>query len=116
MRVEELVKRVAADTGIDSSIARKSVIVILKFLSAEGPPDKVAKLVDAIPGAAESLAGRTSAGGGVMGVFDELTVAGLGMGDIQSVARSFVAFAREKVGAETVDDVVGSIPGLSQFI
>jgi hypothetical protein len=114
--VEELVKRVAAETGIDPSIARKSVIVILKFLAAEGPPDKVAKLLGAISGAAEALAGGTGAGGGVMGVFNELTVAGLGMGDIQSVGRSFVAFAKEKVGAETVDEVVGSIPGLSQFI
>lgn len=115
--MEELVKRVSADTGIDPSVARKAVIVILKFLAAEGPPEKVAKLIDAIPGAAELFAvGGPGAGGGVMSVFNELTVAGLGMGDIQAVARSFVAYAKEKVGAETIDDVVGSIPGLGQFI
>ena len=51
-----------------------------------------------------------------MGVFNDLTAAGLGMGDIQGVARVFGVFAREKAGDAAVNDVVGAIPGLSQFV
>jgi hypothetical protein len=51
-----------------------------------------------------------------MGAFNALTSAGLGMGDVQGVTREFVAFARSKIGAEAVNEVVGSIPGLSQFV
>lgn len=115
--MDELVARISAETGVEPDVARKAVTVILKFLMAEGAPDKAAKLVDAIPGAREAIAGGEAAsGGGVMGVFNQLTSAGLGMGDIQSVARSFIAYAKEKAGAATVDDVVNAIPGLSQFV
>ena len=45
-----------------------------------------------------------------------LTSAGLGMGSIQGVAKELIGFAKAKVGSATVDEVVGSIPGLSQFV
>ena len=51
-----------------------------------------------------------------MGVFNDLTAAGLGMGEIQGVARAFVGYAREKAGAAAVDRIVGAIPGLGQFV
>jgi hypothetical protein len=38
------------------------------------------------------------------------------MGQIQSVSRKVFGFAREQVGAETVDKAVVAIPGLSQFM
>ena len=115
--MDELVQKVAASTGVDPSVARKSVIIILKFLMNEGPADKVGSLIDAIPGAREAVAGSTLGGSsGVMGVFNDLTGAGLGMGDIQGVAKSFGAYAREKAGAANVDAVVNAIPGLSQFV
>jgi hypothetical protein len=42
--------------------------------------------------------------------------AGLSMGQVQSVTREIVAYAREKAGEDTVGEVVGAIPGLSQFV
>lgn len=114
--MDDLVARISAETGVEPDVARKAVTVILKFLMAEGPPDKVVKLVEAIPGAREAITNGDAVTGGVMGVFNQLTSAGLGMGDIQSVARSFIAYAKEKAGAATVDDVVNAIPGLSQFV
>ncbi len=96
---------------------RRAATIILKFLVKEGPPDKIGPLVDALPGAADLV--KTSKEGGssgIMGVFNDLTQAGLGMGEIQGAARAFVGFAREKAGAATIDRIVGGIPGLSQFV
>ena len=42
--------------------------------------------------------------------------AGLSMGQVQGVARETLAFAREKAGEDTVGEIVGAIPGLSQFV
>lgn len=113
--MDELVAHITASTGVDAAVARKAAVIILAFLSREGPPDKVKPLVEALGGSAVPGAGSGS-GGGVMKVFGDLTAAGLGMGDIQGVASAFVGFAKTKVGAAAVDEVVRSIPGLSQFV
>jgi hypothetical protein len=51
-----------------------------------------------------------------MGVFNSLTSAGLGMGEIQGVTREVIAFANARVGDDAVREIVGSIPGLNQFV
>jgi hypothetical protein len=114
--MEELVARIAADTGLDPVIARKAATIILRFLASDGPADKVGPLVDALPGAGEIVKSAGGASGGIMGAFNDLTAAGLGMGEIQGAARAFVDFAREKAGAQTVNAIVSGIPGLSQFV
>jgi len=38
------------------------------------------------------------------------------MGEITSLAKETIAFAKEKAGDEVVDEVVASVPGLSQFV
>jgi hypothetical protein len=55
-------------------------------------------------------------GGGAMAVLGKLQGLGLGMMEIQGVTKETVDFAREKGGSELVDAIVGSIPGLSQFV
>jgi len=115
--MDELVAKVVADTGIDPAVARTSVIVILKFLRHEGPSDKVDVLIDDLPGAREAMAASDAGGtAGIMGIFNDLTAAGLGMGEMQAVARSFGEYARAKAGADTVNEIVASVPGLSQFV
>jgi hypothetical protein len=42
--------------------------------------------------------------------------AGLDMGQVQAVTRDIIAYAREKAGEDAVGEIVGSIPGLSQFV
>jgi hypothetical protein len=54
--------------------------------------------------------------GGIMGVGTKLMAAGLGMEQMQAVTREIIAYAREKVGEDAVGEIVGSIPGLSQFV
>jgi len=122
--MDELVERLAARCGVERSAAEKAVGIILDFLRKEGPPEKVQALMDKMPGAeaAAANAAEQSTGGGmfgmggIMGAANRLMAAGLSMGQVQSVTREVVAYAREKAGEDVVGEVVGAIPGLSQFV
>ncbi|WOC15249.1 DUF2267 domain-containing protein [Pseudochrobactrum sp. MP213Fo] len=120
--MEELITRITNNVGVDSATAEKAIGLILAFLEKEGPQDKVGALIAGIPGAQALIAAADKGGflsnmmGGVMGLGSKLMSAGLGMGEISGVAKETIAFAKEKAGAQTVDDVVNSIPGLGQFI
>jgi hypothetical protein len=118
--MDELVGRLVANVGIDRTVAEKSVGIILAFLLKEGPSDKVQALIDQMPGAdaaVQAAAAEVGTGmGGVMGVGTKLMAAGLGMGQMQGVTREVLGYAREKAGEDAVGEIVGSIPGLAQFI
>jgi hypothetical protein len=118
--MDELVGRLVSDVGVDKGAAATAVGIILDFLSKEGPADKMQLLLAKLPGA-EALAesgGRRGQrhGRGVMGAGMSMMSAGLSMGQVQGVTRNFIAFAREKVGEDTVGEIVAAIPGLSQFV
>ena len=55
-------------------------------------------------------------GGGIMGLGQKLMSLGLGMGEITALAKQTMAVARQYAGDETVDAVIASVPGLSQFV
>jgi hypothetical protein len=38
------------------------------------------------------------------------------MGQVQGVTKEVIGYAREKAGEETLGEIVGAIPGLSQFV
>ncbi|MCA1403447.1 hypothetical protein I6F26_02370 [Ensifer sp. IC3342] len=130
--MSELVTRVAENVGIEPATAEKAVGMILGFLQREAAEGPVARMIEAIPGAPELIAqyngegsngggllgGLMSAigGGGVMALGQQLMSQGLGMGEITSLAKETIAFAKEKAGDEVVDEVVASVPGLSQFV
>ncbi|TCT04134.1 hypothetical protein EDC22_11610 [Tepidamorphus gemmatus] len=115
--MDELVGRLVAAAGISEQTARRAVEIIIGFLKDAGPPDKVAELLAKLPGA-EAIESPGGFGGmmGAMAAFNALNNAGLDMGEIQTVTRELVAFARQHAGSQLVDDVVGSIPGLGQFV
>jgi hypothetical protein len=54
-------------------------------------------------------------GGGIMGLGQQLMSQGLGMSEISTLAKETIAVARQHAGDETVDQVIASVPGLSQF-
>jgi hypothetical protein len=130
--MSELVTRVAENVGIEPATAEKAVGTILGFLQREAAEGPVARMIEAIPGAPELVAqyngegtngggilgGLMSAvgGGGVMALGQQLMSQGLGMGEITALAKETIAFAKEKAGDEVVDEVVASVPGLSQFV
>ena len=133
--MEELIGRIVSNVGIDEGLAQKAVGMILGFLQQEGPEDKVSSLMGALPGAEDLISAASGdgggggglmgavggmmgggGGGGAMALMGQLTGAGLGMGDVQGVATEVVGFAKEKAGEDTVTEIVGSIPGLDQFV
>ncbi len=123
--MDELIARLVTNLGIDRDAAEKAVGIILEFLKKEGPPDKVQALLDRMPGAEElmesqegidSSGGGMFAMGGIMGAGTKMMAAGLSMPQVQGVARETLSYAREKAGEDAIGEIVGAIPGLSQFV
>lgn len=113
--MDELISQISSNVGIDEATARKAVSIILSFLNSEGPTGKVQELISAVPGM-ESYISADAGGGSVMAVAGELQGIGLNMGEIQGVTKETVAFAKDKGGEDLLNEIVGSIPGLSQFV
>jgi len=122
--MDELIERLVANVGIDRATAEKAIAIILDFLRKEGPADKVQALIDKLPGAETLLKSHEAAEaggglfsmGGIMGAGTKLMGAGLSMGQVQAVTREVIGFARERLGEDAIGEIVGAIPGLSQFI
>jgi hypothetical protein len=127
--MDELIARVTQKTGLEASVARKAIGLILAYLQKEGPADEVNQLITALPGADEAIAiakgdgsgggimGMMGAmGGGVMALGGQLMGAGVSMGQMQPLGRELFAYGREKAGEDVMGPIVGSIPGLSQFV
>jgi hypothetical protein len=122
--MDELIARLVDHVGIDKVTAEKSVGIILDFLVKEGPADKVQPLIDKLPGAQALIeaqqASDTGVGmfamGGLMAAGTKLMGAGLSMGQVQAVTKEVIAYTREKAGEDAIGEIVGAIPGLSQFV
>jgi len=120
--MDELIARLVASVGLDRATAEKSVGIIFDFLRKEGPADKVQALIDRMPGAQALIEAQEAAGsggfsmGGLMGAGTKLMGAGLSMSQVQGVTREVISYAREKAGEDAIGEIVGAIPGLSQFI
>jgi hypothetical protein len=129
--MEELIARVTNRTGLDAATAQTAIGHILAFLQKEGPATEVSQLLSALPGSetaiAESNAGEGGGGlmgmlggmmggGGVMALGQKLMSAGVPMGQMQPLGQELFAYGREKAGEDVMGPIVGSIPGLNQFV
>src|SRR3954447_16447851 len=120
--MDELVEQLAAKAGIDRAVAEKTIGIILGFLRKEGPSDKVQVLIDSIRGAESAVEASNSGsglsglmGGGLMAIGSRLMGLGLGIGEIQNVARELFKFGRDRIGADQMGEIISGTPGLSQF-
>jgi hypothetical protein len=119
--MDELIARLATKAGIDDAVAERTIGVVLSFLRSEGPSDKVQALIDQIPGAEATISASNNdglvklMGGGLMAVGTKLMGLGLGMSEIQNIAREFFRFGRDKIGADQMGEIIVGTPGLSQF-
>ena len=120
--MDELVGQLAAKAGIDDAVAMKTVGIILGFLRNEGPSDKVQALIDKIPGAEAAITASDNngglaklMGGGLMALGTKLMGLGLGISEIQNVARELFRFGRDTIGADQMGEIIAGTPGLSQF-
>ncbi|MDP4023203.1 DUF2267 domain-containing protein [Methylobacterium sp. NEAU 140] len=129
--MEELLARVTARTGLDAETAQTAVGQILAFLQKEGPETEVGQLMAALPGSealvAEANAGNGGGGGGLLGMLggmgggvmalgQKLMSAGVPMNQMQPLGQELFAVGREKAGEDVMGPIIGSIPGLSQFV
>ena len=121
--MDELIGRLVANVVVDRAAAEKAVGIILQFLVKEGPADKVKALIDKLPGAEAAIAAAPPDsgsggmfGGGVMAAGTRMMAVGLSMGQVQSVTRETIGYAREKAGEDAIGEIVGAIPGLGQFV
>ncbi|HSZ98144.1 MAG TPA: DUF2267 domain-containing protein, partial [Bradyrhizobium sp.] len=86
------------------------------------PHDKVQALIDKIPGAEAAISASENngglsklMGGGLMAVGTRLMGLGLGVSDIQNVARELFRFGRDKIGEDQMGAIIAGTPGLNQF-
>jgi hypothetical protein len=123
--MDELIARLVADVGINRTAAEKAIGIILDFLVKEAPAEKIKPVLAKLPGAETLLAKAAGTDGGrfvdgmmdgVMGAGMRMMSAGLSMSEAQDVARTVLAYAREKAGREAVGEVGAAIPGLAQFV
>ena len=123
--MQDLIARVATASGLEPDIAEQAIGKILAFLQKEGPAEDVARVLAAIPGAADLAEAHAGSGGGglmgmlgggLMGLAGQLSGLGLGMGEMQAVGHEIFAIAREQAGEDAVGEIAAAIPGLSQFI
>jgi hypothetical protein len=120
--MDELVEQLAARAGIDRAVAEKTIGIILGFLRKEGPSDQVQALIDKIPGAESAVEASSKSngfsglmGGGLMALGSRLMGLGLGMSEIQNVARELFKFGRDRIGADQMGEIIAGTPGLQQF-
>jgi hypothetical protein len=120
--MDELIGQLATKAGVDDAVAEKTIGIILGFLRKEGPSDKVQALIDKIPGAEAAIDASGNGGGlgslmggGLMAVGTRLMGLGLGITDIQNIARELFRFGREKIGTEQMGEIIAGTPGLRQF-
>jgi len=121
--MDELIERLAYKAGLDRSVADKTIGIILAFLRNEGPQEPVQALIDSIPGAEAAIEAAGSSrgglsrliGGGVMAMGTKLLGLGLGMSQIQTIARELFKAGRDRIGAEKMGAIIEGTPGLRQF-
>jgi hypothetical protein len=120
--MDELIGRLAVKAGIDEAVAEKTIGIILGFLRNEGPSEKVQALIEQIPGAEAAITASSNSGGlarlmggGLMALGTKLMALGLGMSQIQNVAREIFRFGRDKIGRDQMGAIISGTPGLSQF-
>lgn len=114
-----LSERIAAAAELDETTAEQAVGLILAFMREESDDPAVEEMISKTGGATEALAtaGEPDFGGsGIMGLGAKLMGLGLDMGQIRTVGQELVSSAKAEAGDDTVNRVVGSVPGLSQFV
>jgi hypothetical protein len=120
--MDELIERLAAKAGIERAVAEKTIGIMLGFLRSQGPSDRVAMLIDRIPGADGAVESSISSAGlsalmgsGLMAVGSRLMGLGLGIAEIRNAARELISFGRDRIGADRMQEIVAGTPGLDQF-
>jgi hypothetical protein len=95
--MDELIGQLAPEAGIDGVMAEETIGIALGFLRND------------------NAGFSRSKGCGLMAIGSRLMALGLGMSEIQGVARELFRFGRDKIGADQMGEIISGAPGLSQF-
>lgn len=125
--MQELIDRIVETVGIDAPTAGKATGIILKFLSEECPPELAERIMAQVPGGHDMVAAVPKSGnslgamfggliggnaGGLLATVTALNSAGLEMGEIEKLAKCYFAYAEEKGGRATVEEILTAVPQL----
>lgn len=126
--MDELIARLTERVEVDAPTAEALVAIVIQFLAREAPASAMAPLYATHPWArdmadvapvedATALSERHFGGmARLMLVADRMMAHGLTMPQVQLAVRETVAYARETVGAEPVNLLVRSVPGLTHVV
>jgi hypothetical protein len=134
--MDELIKQLTSQIGIDPSTANKAVATVLSMLKQEGGDDLFSKIASAIPGAqaaaATTPAPTESAGGAgllgsVMGMLGgsagkglalaaALKALGIDENKIGSFASIVIDFIKQKAGPDVVNELIAKLPMLKSIL
>ncbi|MFG1213382.1 hypothetical protein V5F72_15825 [Xanthobacter flavus] len=126
--MDELIARLTERVEVNAPTAEALVALVIQFLAREAPASAMAPLYDTHPWAREladaapredaTLPSERHFGGmaRLMLVADRMMAHGLTMPQVQLAVRETVAYARETVGAEPVNLLVRSVPGLTHVV
>ncbi|MCI5046104.1 MAG: DUF2780 domain-containing protein [Aquisalinus sp.] len=134
--IDQLIQQIASKVGIDESIARRAVGVVMGFLNKEGDPSAVGSLFEKIPGAAELASqyepGASGGLGGLMGKMGGM-LGGNKMGDAMAAMAAFKEtglsmdqaqdmmpvvkdFISENAGPDVMAKAINSVPALKDLL
>ncbi|WP_034998334.1 hypothetical protein [Beijerinckia mobilis] len=128
--MEELIKKIAATTGLAPDATGQAITQIFAFLRKEGPKEDVDALLAQIPGALEAAIAKEGSGskgglfggimnmmgGGIMALAAQLMSLGLSMSDLQTLGNALFHDLRERFGEEELNRISAAIPGLDQVL
>ncbi|HBJ33922.1 MAG TPA: hypothetical protein DDZ51_03980 [Planctomycetaceae bacterium] len=134
--MDELIKQLTSQIGIDKSVAGQAVGTVMSLLKKEGGDDLFSKIAAAIPGAqaaADTSPSPTeSAGGGgllgsVMGMLGgsagkglalAASLKGLGISEdkLGSFATIVLDYIKQKAGPDVVNQLVAKLPMLKALL
>jgi Protein of unknown function VcgC/VcgE (DUF2780) len=133
MNLQQTIDQIAAQLGIDPTVAEKAAGTILSVIQQELDPNVATQLFAKLPGAAELASAHTvTSSGGTGGLlaslassvlgskagtlaagFAQLESTGLTMPQIEAAAGGVLAFVKANAGTELATHITGAIPGLA---
>ena len=126
--MQDLINTITSKFGIDADAAKSGVGTLLSVIKKEGDSGPVSDLFDKMPGANEMAKEGDGDGGGILGgIKGALGMGGgaaglaglaakLGPDKLKGLASTFVDYAKKVAGEDTVNKVIGSVPGLKSIL
>lgn len=134
--LNQIISQIAQKVGIDEGVAEMAVGAMFDFLRKQGSSSELTTLFAHTPGATELadqnaiaeapsgigglvanfMGGKDSGVGDAMALISKLDEAGLETGQIRSIGEELFSQARGIIGDDGVDNIIGNIPALKQFM